>query len=268
VAANKRADQLLVERGLVETRTRAQALILSGRVYAGETRIEKSGIRLKPDTPLTVRETHPYVSRGGIKLKAALEHFGIDPSGAECLDVGASTGGFTDCLLKSGAARVFAVDVGYGQLDWNLRNDDRVTVLERTNFRNISDDALPLGLAVAVVDVSFISLKLILPRLATFLKKGAAVVVLIKPQFEAGRQKVGKGGIVRHQAVREEAVQNVLDAASAQGFSVISSMESPIRGTGGNVEYLAHLVWEGKGKSKVQSPKSRVQGPKSKESPD
>jgi len=246
VGASRRADLLLVERGLVDTRTRAQALILSGRVYSGESRIEKSGTRLDPETPLSIRETLPYVSRGGLKLHAALEHFGIDPTGARCLDVGASTGGFTDCLLQAGAAEVFAVDVGYGQLDWNLRNDDRVTVLERTNFRIIDDDALPHDLDLAVADVSFISLKLILPRLRTFLKVGARVVLLIKPQFEAGREKVGKGGIVRDPAVREEVVHNIIEAAVEEGFTPRGSMESPTKGAGGNVEYLAYLIWQGK----------------------
>jgi 23S rRNA (cytidine1920-2'-O)/16S rRNA (cytidine1409-2'-O)-methyltransferase len=246
VAASRRVDQLLVEKGLVETRARAQALILSGRVYSGETRIEKSGTRLDPETPLSIRETLPYVSRGGLKLHAALERFGIDPGGARCLDVGASTGGFTDCLLQSGAAEVFAVDVGYGQLDWKLRNDERVTVLERTNFRIIDDDALPHDLNLAVVDVSFISLRLILPRLGTFLKIGSPIVVLIKPQFEAGREKVGKGGVIRDPAVREEVVNNILEAADGEGFTPRGIMESPIKGASGNVEFLAYLEWEGK----------------------
>ena len=246
MAASRRVDLLLVERGLVETRTRAQALILSGRVYSGESRVEKAGTRLALEAPLSIRETLPYVSRGGVKLHAALEYFGIDPGGARCLDVGASTGGFTDCLLQSGAAEVFAVDVGYGQLDWNLRNDDRVTVLERTNFRIIDDDALPHDLSLAVVDVSFISLSLILPRLGTFLKIGSPIVVLIKPQFEAGREKVGKGGVIRDPAVREEVVHNILEAAYREGFSSRGIMESPIKGASGNVEFLAHLVWEGK----------------------
>jgi 23S rRNA (cytidine1920-2'-O)/16S rRNA (cytidine1409-2'-O)-methyltransferase len=246
VAASRRADLLLVERGLVETRARAQALILSGRVYSGESRIEKSGTRLDAEAPLSIRETLPFVSRGGLKLQPALEHFGIDPTGARCLDVGASTGGFTDCLLQAGAAHVFAVDVGYGQLDWKLRNDDRVTVLERTNFRTIHDDALPHDLDLAVADVSFISLKLILPRLGAFLRTGARVVVLIKPQFEAGREKVGKGGVVRDPAVHEEVVHNVLEAAAREGFTPRGSMESPLKGPSGNVEFLAYLVWEGK----------------------
>ena len=257
MALTRRVDLLLVERGLVETRTRAQALILSGRVFSGESRIEKAGFRLDPEAPLSIREKLPYVSRGGLKLQSALEHFGIDPAGNRCLDVGASTGGFTDCLLQAGASEVFAVDVGYGQLAWKLRNDDRVTVLERTNFRIIDDDALPHDLDLAVVDVSFISLKLILPRLGTFLRPGARIVALIKPQFEAGREKVGKGGVVRDPAVHEEVVHNVLAAASVEGFSSRGSMESPIKGPSGNVEFLAYFVWEGEGKPKAQSPKSK-----------
>ena len=257
MSATRRADLLLVEKGLAETRSRAQALILSGRVYAGEIRIEKSGTRLDPDTPLSVRETLPYVGRGGIKLRGALEHFGVDPAGAMCLDVGASTGGFTDCLLQSGAAHVFAVDVGYGQLDWKLRNDDRVTVLERTNFRIIEDGAIPHDLDIAVVDVSFISLRLIFPKLGTFLKKKASVITLIKPQFEAGREKVGKGGIIRDPAVHEEVVREVLQAAEDLGFTPLGTVESPIKGTTGNVEFLAHLVWEGE-----KGPTSNVQSPR------
>lgn len=254
MAVRKRADLLLVEKGLVETRTRAQALILSGRVYSGESRVEKSGVLLDPDAPLSIKEALPYVSRGGLKLYSALGHFGIDPNGYRCLDVGASTGGFTDCLLQAGAAEIFAVDVGYGQLDWKLRNDSRVTVMERTNFRNIRDDALPHDLDLVVVDVSFISLRLILPRVRTFMAKGASAVVLIKPQFEVGRGKVGKGGIVRDAGVREKTVRDLLGVAEEEGFTVLGTMESPIKGASGNREYLAHLVWKG-------SPESRVQGP-------
>ncbi len=209
---------------------------------------------MAPDAPLSIRETLPYVSRGGLKLHGALEHFGIVPKGFRCLDVGASTGGFTDCLLQAGAAEIYAVDVGYGQLDWKLRNDPRVTVMERTNFRNIGDDALPHDLDLVVVDVSFISLRLILPRMGTFMKKGASAVVLIKPQFEAGREKVGKGGVVRDAGVREEAVRGLLEVAEEEGFLVSDPVESPIKGASGNREYLAHLVWKG-------SPESRVQGP-------
>jgi len=239
----KRVDLLMMERGLVESRTRAQALILAGRVYSGSERVEKSGTRVDSNIPLTVRKPLPFVSRGGLKLEAALDRFSIDPEGAVCLDVGASTGGFTDCLLKRKAARVYAVDVGYGQLDWGLRNDPRVTVLERTNFRIISPGSLPGGMDLAVVDVSFISLKLILPRLREFLRTAGQVVILVKPQFEAGKGKVGKGGIVRDRAVREETLREVLRSAEKEGFSVMGTMESPVKGATGNIEFLAHLKW-------------------------
>lgn len=245
MAGSKRADLLLVELGLADTRTKAQALILAGRVYSGQVRVEKPGTRLPEGTELSVTETMPYVGRGGLKLAAALDQFDVDPKGKVCLDVGASTGGFTDCLLQRGASRVYAVDVGYGQLDWNLRNDARVTVMERTNFRNIDDDALPHDIDIAVADVSFISLKLILPRLGVFLKKGAQAVLLVKPQFEAGKEKVGKGGIVRDEKVREEALTGVLEEALRLQFSVCGRMDSPIRGATGNLEFLVHLVWQG-----------------------
>jgi 23S rRNA (cytidine1920-2'-O)/16S rRNA (cytidine1409-2'-O)-methyltransferase len=253
VATSERADLLLVELGLAESRTKAQALILAGRIYSGQVRVDKPGTRLPAGTQLTVTETLQYVGRGGLKLAAALDRFGVDPHGKVCLDVGASTGGFTDCLLQRGAGRVYAVDVGYGQLDWNLRNDERVTVMERTNFRKIAEDALPHDLDLAVADVSFISLKLILPRLSGFLKEGADAVLLVKPQFEAGKGKVGKGGIVRDDKVREEALQGVLDAASGLGFTESGRMESPIRGASGNLEYLVHLVYEGSRESGSRS---------------
>jgi 23S rRNA (cytidine1920-2'-O)/16S rRNA (cytidine1409-2'-O)-methyltransferase len=241
VTVLKRVDLLLVERGIAESRTRAQALIMAGLVYSDQVRINKPGVKVSPDIPLTVRQPLPYVSRGGLKMEAALDRFGIDPEGAVCLDVGASTGGFTDCLLKRGAGKVYTVDVGYGQLDWRLRNDPRVTVLERTNFRTIKKDSLPGGLDLAVVDVSFISLRLIFPKLRLFLRPSAQVVLLVKPQFEAGRDKVGKMGIVRDSEVREEALSKVLRSAEGEGFFVVETMESPVRGSSGNIEFLAHL---------------------------
>ncbi len=245
----ERVDLLLVSRGLAETRTRAQALILAGRVYSGPERVEKPGARIRSDATLTVRDPLPFVSRGGLKLEAALEHFGIDPEGLICLDVGASTGGFTDCLLKKGAKKVFAVDVGYGQLDWGLRNDPRVIVLERTNFRTISPEALPQNLDLAVVDVSFISLRHILPNLVFFLKEEGEAVVLVKPQFEAGKGKVGKGGVIRDQALREKVLEEILGIARDRGFSVLGTIESPIKGASGNVEFLAFLKRIGKSES-------------------
>lgn len=231
----------MVEKGLADSRTRAQALILAGRVYSGEVKIEKPGTKVHPDTSITVRQPLPYVSRGGLKLEAALDRFHISPQGAVCLDVGASTGGFTDCLLKRGAAKVYAVDVGYGQLDWELRNDPRVTALERTNFRTIRSEILPHDMDLAVVDVSFISLKLIFPKLRLFLKPAATVVLLVKPQFEAGRGKVGKGGIVRDPEVREGALWAVLESAREEGLTLLGTMESPLKGAGGNIEFLVHM---------------------------
>lgn len=243
MSAPKRVDIVLVEKGLAASRTRAQSLILAGRVYSGEVKVDKPGIRIDPDTFLTVRQPLPYVSRGGVKLQAALDRFAVDPKGAVCLDVGASTGGFTDCLIKRGAKKVYAVDVGYGQLDWGLRNDPRVVVLERTNFRTIGLERLPHDIDLAVVDVSFISLKLIFPRLKLFLRPGAAVVLLVKPQFEAGKGRVGKGGIVRNEEVRGEVLRTVLEAAEREGFTVLGKMESPIKGADGNIEFLAHLMF-------------------------
>ena len=240
--ARERVDLLLVARGLAPSREKAQALILAGRVYSGDRRVDKAGHRLPVDVSLQVREGLPYVGRGGLKLEAALDRFGVDPAGKRCLDVGASTGGFTDCLLQRDAAHVFAVDVGYGQLAWKLRSDARVTVLERTNFRTISDDVLPHDLELAVVDVSFISLRLILPRLRVFLRNGADAVVLVKPQFEVGRKNVGKGGIVRDLRVRREALAGILAVAEEEGFGIRGSMECPVPGADGNVEFLAHLT--------------------------
>lgn len=245
MARRERADLLLVSRGLAPTRHKAQALIMAGKVFAGGKRVEKPGVRMPEDTGFELRGGIPYVSRGGLKLEAALKRFGVDPTGAGCLDVGASTGGFTDCLLQHGAAGVHAVDVGYGQLDWKLRNDPRVTVVERTNFRIVGPELLPGDFQLAVVDVSFISLRLILPSLKRFLAPGAEAIVLVKPQFEAGRGQVGKGGIVRDEGVRARVLEEVEAAAVAEGFQVLGRMESPIRGADGNLEYLAHLRWEG-----------------------
>ena len=237
----ERVDLLLVSRGLAGSRQKAQALILAGKVYSGETRIEKAGHRVPVDVSLTVRAPLLYVSRGGLKLEAALEHFKIKPTGLKCLDVGASTGGFTDCLLQRGAEIVHAVDVGYGQLAWELRNDPRVIVHDRTNFRTMSPERLPLDFDLSVVDVSFISLRLILPNLRLFLREEGEAVLLVKPQFEVGRGKVGKGGIVRDESTRLEALETIISEAVTQGFAVLGSMECPVRGADGNVEYFVHL---------------------------
>lgn len=238
----QRADLLLVERGLAQSRPRAQALIGAGQVYSGDRRVEKAGEKLSLDAPLAVRGGDiPYVSRGGLKLEAALDRFGVSPAGRVCADLGASTGGFTDCLLQRGAARVHAIDVGYGQLAWKLRQDPRVVVHERTNARTIED----LGERVSLVvgDLSFISLRLVLPAIARISLPGADCVLLVKPQFEVGREGVSRGGLVRDEALRQSAVAEVHDAAIAAGFAALGQMESPIVGAkAGNVEHLIHLT--------------------------
>ena len=238
-----RLDQLLVDRGLAESRSRAQALVLARKVRVAGQVADKPGLRLDPDAALEVTgPDHPYVSRGGLKLEQALENLeGVDFAGLDVLDVGASTGGFTDCLLQHGAARVIALDVGYGQLHWKLRRDSRVVVMERTNIRHVRRDDLPFSPQGAVVDVSFISLRLVLPVLARLLDKGAPVVVLVKPQFEAGRAQVGKGGVVRDEAVRREVVDSIRTFATKQGFEVLAETTSPVLGPKGNKEFLLVL---------------------------
>ncbi len=235
-----RADLLVVEQGLAETRSRAQALILAGAVLYGEgRRVDKPGEQLSPDTVLHLKgEPLPYVSRGGLKLAAALDAFAVPVEGKICLDVGASTGGFTDVLLKRGAARVYAVDVGYGQLAHALRQDPRVVVLERHNIRSLPPGTLPEPCAIVVIDVSFISLKLVLPALEPYLLPGARLVALVKPQFEVGRADVGKGGIVRDPEARARALREVSELAAARGWRELRTMDSPILGAKGNHEYL------------------------------
>ena len=238
-----RLDQLLVEKGLVETRSRAQALILAGKVRLAGQVASKPGERVAPDSDVEVAgPDHPYVSRGGLKLQEALEGLEVvDFGGKDVLDVGASTGGFTDCLLQHGANRVIALDVGYGQLHWKLRQDPRVFVMERTNIRYVTADDLPFQPQGAVVDVSFISLRLVLPVLARLLPEAAPVVVLVKPQFEAGRGQVGKGGVVRDEAVRREVVETIRVFAQKTGFEVLAEATSPVLGPKGNKEFLLAL---------------------------
>jgi 23S rRNA (cytidine1920-2'-O)/16S rRNA (cytidine1409-2'-O)-methyltransferase len=242
--ARQRADVLLVERGLVDSRARAQALILAGKVFSGERRIAKAGDLLAADTPLGIRgQDHPWVSRGGIKLAHALAHFGLDPAGRVAIDVGASTGGFTDVLLAHGAARVHAVDVGHGQLDWKLRNDPRVVVLERTNARHLTADQVPEAPGIVVCDASFIGLRTVLPAALTLAAPGAFAVALIKPQFEAGPDRVGKGGVVRDPAVHEEVCATIRDWwAALPGWRVLGIEPSPITGPEGNREFLIAAV--------------------------
>lgn len=237
-----RIDALLVERGLASSRAEAQALLLSGRVIMGGRRIEKAGTRVLEDAEIRVAVAgRRYVSRGGIKLSAALDAFGIDAEGRSVIDVGASTGGFTDCLLSRGARRVFCVDVGRGQLAEKLRTDPRVVVRDRFNARNIAPGDLPFACDMGVVDVSFITLGIIIPPLAKSLLPGADIVALVKPQFEVGRAKVGKGGIVRDPALRDEAVMAVESMARANRMTVCGKVPSPIAGADGNIETFLHL---------------------------
>ena len=235
-----RADLLVQQRGFAESRSKAQALILAGEVIAGDHRVEKPGQLLDPGMPLRLRSGEPlrYVSRGGFKLERALDHFGISPSGLVCCDLGASTGGFTDVLLQRGAARVHAVDVGYGQLHPRLRGDPRVVVHERVNARGLSQDLLGESVDAAVADLSFISLKLVLPALISVLRRPGLCVVLVKPQFEAGRAEVGKGGVVRDPEVHARVVADIQGTLERLGLSGIGSVESPLLGPAGNKEFL------------------------------
>jgi 23S rRNA (cytidine1920-2'-O)/16S rRNA (cytidine1409-2'-O)-methyltransferase len=238
-----RVDLALVEQGLAPSREKARALILAGEVLAGDRPVAKAGDLVAADVVLRLRsEPMPYVSRGGLKLAHALATFGLDVRGRVAVDVGASTGGFTDCLLQAGAARVYCVDVGHGQLAHAVASDPRVVVVDRTNIRHMPPDRLPERCTLAVVDVSFISLRHVLPALAALLVPGSPVVTLVKPQFEVGRERIGKGGIVRDEAARRDAVVTVGEAARALGFTVAGETTSPITGGKGNVEYLLHLV--------------------------
>lgn len=237
-----RADQLLVERGLVPTRAKAQALILAGRVTRAGRRVDKAGEKLPEDAPLEIAEGPRHVSRAGGKLEGALDAFGVDPTGREALDVGASTGGFTQVLLERGAARVAAVDVGRGQLDWSLRTDPRVVVLDGINARNLEPDLLPFRPSLAVVDVSFISLRLVLPAIASTLAEGGEVVALVKPQFEVGRGKVGPGGIVRDREQHAEVLRGLAHFAREHRLGVRGAAPSRVPGAEGNLEFFLHLV--------------------------
>ena len=240
--AKKRLDVLLVEQGLADSRQKAQAIIMAGQVYAGERRCDKAGQTLDGETVLEVRgQTMPYVSRGGLKLEKAIKAFSLTLNNKIAADIGASTGGFTDCMLKNGASKVYAVDVGYGQLAWEIRNDPRVVCLERTNARYLTREQIPEPLDFASVDVSFISMRLILPALRPLLKDGGEVAALVKPQFEAGREKVGKKGVVRDPAVHLEVLEQFLRQAEQFDFSVKGLDFSPIRGPEGNIEYLGYL---------------------------
>ena len=239
--AKKRVDVLLVERGLAETRQKAQALIMAGQVYSGERRCDKAGLTLEEAAPLEVRGQLRYVSRGGLKLEKAMQSFPITLTDQIAADIGASTGGFTDCMLQNGAKKVYAVDVGYGQLAWSIRNDPRVVCLERTNARYLTTQQIPEPLDFASIDVSFISLGLILPALRPLMAAEGQIAALVKPQFEAGKDKVGKKGVVRDPAVHLEVLEQFLVHAREADFSVRGLDFSPIRGPEGNIEYLGFL---------------------------
>lgn len=238
----ERLDKVLVDRGLVKSRERAKALIMEGNVLVDGTVVTKAGNLVDETSAIVLKEKEcPYVGRGGLKLEAALEHFGIDPAGMVAMDVGCSTGGFTDCLLKRKAGKVYAIDVGYGQIDWSLRNDPRVVLLEKTNIRYLEKKMVPELVDIAVVDVSFISLLKVLPRVFEFLGSKGKVLALVKPQFEAGKGMVGKGGIVKDESIRLSAVDGVSKAAQETGFQTLGIFESPVRGQKGNIEYFIYL---------------------------
>lgn len=247
VATKTRIDQLLVDRGLAPSRAKAQALVMAGVVRVDGQVVDKPGKAVAPESTVeVVAADHPWVSRGGVKLAAALEAFGISPAGKRCLDVGASTGGFTHVLLEGGAAHVVALDVGHGQLDWRLRNDPRVLVMEGVNARTLQPTDVPGPFGLVTVDVSFISLRLILPALVPLLSAGGDLVALVKPQFEAGREQVGRGGVVRDEEVREGAIATVIEAAATLGLGCRGRLASPITGPAGNREELVHLArWGG-----------------------
>ena len=240
----KRLDVLLTERMYAETRTKAQAIIMSGNVYVNGQKADKPGMSFEETVDIEVRgATCPYVSRGGLKLEKALRDFGVDVTGFVCSDSGASTGGFTDCLLQQGASKVFAIDVGYGQLDWKIRSDPRVVVMERTNVRYVTPEQLGEPLDLSVIDVSFISLNIVLPVIKTFLKPGSGqVLCLIKPQFEAGKEKVGKKGVVREPATHKEVLDNFVALANSLEFKILGLTFSPVKGPEGNIEFLGHLT--------------------------
>ncbi|WHX39251.1 TlyA family RNA methyltransferase [Mesobacillus sp. AQ2] len=254
----ERLDVLLVDRGLAETREKAKRTIMAGLVYTNENRLDKPGEKVNIDIPLMVKgNLLPYVSRGGLKLEKALKVFDLDVNGKKLLDIGASTGGFTDCALQNGAEMSYALDVGYNQLAWKLRQDERVVVMERTNFRYVKPEDLVKGMPdFASIDVSFISLRLILPVLKTLLVTGSDVVALVKPQFEAGREQVGKKGIVRDRKVHEQVLDRIISFSMEEGYDVMDLSFSPITGGDGNIEFLLHLRWNNpedeKGKSMLR----------------
>lgn len=236
-----RLDKLLFEKGLVESRERARAAIMEGNVQVNGVVVDKAGSLVKPDAQIEVLYKMPYVSRGGLKLEQAIKEFNINVSGKRAMDVGASTGGFTDCLLQNGAMKVIAVDVGYGQFSWSLRQDERVVLIEKTNIRYLPNDIIPFKLDIITIDVSFISLLKVIPKILEFLKPTGEVVALIKPQFEAERKDIGKGGVVKDEKKRLEIVENIKSELIEMKLDVIGVTESPIKGPKGNVEYLIYF---------------------------
>ena len=249
----ERIDVLVFEKGLAPSREMAKRLIMEGQVYIGEQRIDKPGTTVDSESEITVRETARYVSRGGLKLEKAMSSFEITLDGKNCMDIGASTGGFTDCMLQNGANYVYAVDVGYGQLAWKLRTDERVKCMERTNIRYFDTALLEHEIDFVSIDVSFISLKLVLPKVKEILKENGFCAALVKPQFEAGREKVGKKGVVRDINVHKEVLENAVSYATEQGFSVKGLDFSPIKGPEGNIEYLMYIVNDGNGETADES---------------
>lgn len=238
----ERLDIILVDRGLFPTREKARSAIMAGVVLVNNEKSDKPGTKYSTDVQINIKENvNPYVSRGGLKLHKAIKAFNIDLNGKSAVDIGASTGGFTDCMLKNGAVKVFAIDVGYGQLAWELRNDPRVTCMERTNIRYVKPEDLGMLVDFATIDVSFISLKKVLPVARELTSESGEVVCLIKPQFEAGREKVGKHGVVREPEVHREVIDNIVDFSMGQGFTVKALDYSPIKGPEGNIEYLLYL---------------------------
>ena len=243
VSKKVRLDVLLIEKGLIASRQRGHALIMEGKVFVNDKRIDKPGTPVFEDDDIVLKGTDiPYVSRGGLKLEEALNSFKIKVAGFVCLDVGASTGGFTDCLLQHGAACIFAVDVGYGQLDWKLRQDPRVVIIERTNIRDMPADTLPRLVDLVTIDVSFISLKIVIPSIIKFLKQNSRIIALIKPQFEVGKGKVGKGGVVRDSDLHNEVIKDLKDFFTKKGLKCESVISSPILGPKGNKEFFISLT--------------------------
>jgi len=237
-----RLDKALVEKGLCKSRERARALIMEGKVLVNGHPVTKPGSFVKEEDSIELKaEDIPYVSRGGLKLEGALKQFNISVAGKTCMDIGASTGGFTDCLLKHGAKRVYAVDVGYGQLDWSLRNDPRVVVIERTNIRHMERDRVPEEVDIITIDVSFISLTKVIPKALEFLKADGEIIALVKPQFELTPQEVEKGGVIKTESKRLKAINKIKDYAESIGLLVLGITESPIKGSRGNVEYFIYL---------------------------